>query len=160
MKTDTTMTRRTDPDSAEAPVGRLRFEVDRLFDDFFRGWEPFGVGHLPSLAHERFVPTLDITESDKEFRVSMELPGMAEDDVQLSLSRNVLTVRGEKKTEERSDEDQVHRVECRYGRFERSLQLPADVDAEQVKARFKKGVLKIVLPKTERVQARKIQVKS
>jgi len=135
--------------------GSLHREIDRLFDDFARGFPTFRSAELPTL-----VPSMDVTESDKEIEISAELPGLEEKDVQVNLSDNVLTIRGEKKAEKEQKEKDYHLIERSYGSFARSLELPAGIDPDSVKATIDKGVLKVTVPKPAPAIAKKIDVKS
>lgn len=129
------------------PFLALRRDMDRLFDEFWREWD------LPALARGvgGAFPSVEVDEDDKEIRVSAELPGMEEKDVEVVLKDNVLTLRGEKKTEktEKGEGNGGTYSERYYGRFERSFTLDSEVDADKVKATFKNGVLTVTLPKTE-----------
>jgi len=152
-----------------APLGRqrggvgqpflsLQGEINRLFDDFTRGF--------PSLASfasgngGAMMPSTDVTETDKEIEITAELPGLEEKDVQLSLANGVLTIRGEKKAEKEEKDKNYRLVERSYGSFERSIALPEGVKAEDVKATIDKGVLKVSVPKPAPAQAKTIEVKS
>jgi len=101
-----------------------------------------------------------VTESDKEIEITAELPGLEEKDVQVNLSDNVLTIRGEKKAEKEQKEKDYHLIERNYGSFARSLDLPAGIDPDSVKATIDKGVLKVTVPKPAPAVAKKIDVKS
>jgi HSP20 family protein len=132
--------------------------MDRLFDDFF-DLAPF------SDVEDRlgaFSPSVDVTEIDNQVQVTAELPGLTEDDIDLSLSQNVLTIRGEKKEEQEERDQNYHRIERSYGSFQRNIPLPVEVEAEQVEASFKNGVLTVTMPKTAQAQQerKKIEVKS
>ena len=130
------------------PFATLRREMDRLFDDAFRG---FGV---PSLGFGRDVgwPSLEVSETDKDVTVTAELPGLDEKDVEVLLAEGVLTIRGEKKSE---TEDKERRFSERYyGRFERRVALPAEVDEDKVQASFKNGVLTVTLSKSAKARER------
>lgn len=132
----------------ESPFGWLRTEIDRLFDDFGRpgrGIFQFGAGA---------VPAVEMTEKDKEYRLSAELPGLKEDDVEIGIADGVLTLSGEKREEEERKEDGVLLSERRYGSFERRIALPADVNADAITAEFGKGVLTVVLPKDAEASSR------
>ena len=107
-------------------------------------------------------PNMDVVETDKSIELTAELPGVAEDDVDVTLVDDVLTIKGEKKAE-KTDEKQDYRVvERTYGSFQRSMRLPFKVDAEAIEAQFTNGVLKVSLPKPPEVEAqtKKISVKS
>lgn len=95
------------------------------------------------------MPTIDVAETDKEITVTAELAGMDQKDVELTINDNVLTIRGEKKEEKEHKDAKSYHKECNYGAFVRSVELPAEVDQDKVKAEFKKGVLKIQMPKLE-----------
>jgi HSP20 family protein len=139
--------------------GTLQREIDRLFDDFTHG---FGAGGtLASQMSANIVPRLDVTESDKEIEITAELPGLERKDVEISLENDLLTIRGEKKTEvdQNDKKKDYHLTERSYGVFYRVLQLPAGIDPSTVKATMSKGVLKITIPKPARSEAKKIEVK-
>ena len=109
----------------------------------------------------RHMPRMDVVDGDAELRLDVELPGMDEKDVELTIEDGVLTLRGEKKRERELDEGGRYRLERSYGSFERKLHLPDEVDADAAQATYKQGVLTIVLPKVEPVaKARRIEVKS
>jgi HSP20 family protein len=162
--------------AAANPLLSLRNEVDRLFDDFFRGWpslssvssrmldfapfrrtaEPFGAG-LGAL-----LPKVDVSESAEAYRIEAELPGMDEKDVSLTCSDGVLTIRGEKKAEREEKKKDYYLSERSYGTVQRSFELPDNVDEAKIAATFEKGVLSISLPKSKEAKAseRKISITS
>ena len=123
----------------------LHDEMNRLFDQFGRGlpanWSGTGDGMM--------APTIDVSETDAEMSVTAELPGVTEDDMQLSLEDNVLTIKGEKRAEKKEeDKDKKYRlVERSYGSFLRTIPLPFKADPDSVKADFDNGVLKVTIPK-------------
>ena len=159
------------PPMAYTPFMELRHRMDRLFDDVFHGagfptmardWPGFGrefdwprnlsgreTGPSASLASASLADVkFDIGEDDKAIEISAEMPGMDEDDVDLTLSDGVLTIKGEKKAEHEEKDKNYHLTERRYGAFQRSFRLPDTVDEGKVKASFDKGVLKVLLPKS------------
>ena len=95
---------------------------------------------------------MDVKETDKEIHIIAELPGIDEKDIDVSLSQNTLTIKGEKKSEVEDNKEGYHRVERRYGSFHRSIPLPCEVNDEKIAAHFKKGVLTVQLPKTPQAQ--------
>jgi HSP20 family protein len=103
---------------------------------------------------------MDIAETDKEIEITVELPGMQEKDIQLNVADSVLTIRGEKKDESEETKKDYHLVERSYGSFLRTVELPAGVNADQIKAEMTKGVLKITVPKPAPAQTKKIDVKA
>lgn len=136
------------------PLSRLRSEMDRLFDDF-----PF---RLPSLrlAAAPIAPALEMTETDKAYKITAEVPGLESSDVDVSVEDGVLRIAGEKR-EEREKDEQGYRVSERsYGAFERRVTLPAGANAEKIKARCRNGLLTITIAKDEKAKdrARKIAV--
>lgn len=135
-------------------LGSLDRGFGRLFDELFEGF-----GLVPSQGKLASVPALDLIESDGSFRVEMDLPGVREEDVQISLENGVLEVRAEKKVEERDDDEEPRYVERRTTSFARRLHLPGDVDAEGVEATLKDGVLKVTLPKQAHAQPKRIEVR-
>jgi HSP20 family protein len=140
------------------PLSSFRREVDRLFDNFFGSdW-----GLLPAESSEtgRF-PVLDMTETEDAVKVTAEVPGMKAEEIDISVSGDTLAIKGEKKEEKEEKKGAVHRVERRYGRFERSVRLPAECDVDKATASYKDGLLTIELPKKEEAKAKstKIEVK-
>jgi HSP20 family protein len=140
--------------SAANPFVSLQREIDRLFEDFTHGF--------PSLAGNgaALVPSMDVTETDKEIEITAELPGLEEKDVQINVADNLLTIRGEKKAEKEEKDKNYRLIERSYGAFARTLELPDGVNADAIKASISKGVLKVTVPKPAPAQAKKIEVKS
>ncbi len=141
-------------DANVSPFFTLRREMDRLFDDAFRGFGLSAFGANGGLAW----PHVEVVDRDKEVRVTAELPGLDQDDVEVRVEDNVLVLRGEKRTE--FDDEERQYSERSYGRFERQIALPAEVDDERASATFRNGVLNVTLPKTERArqQAKRIPI--
>lgn len=157
-----------------APLMSLRQQVDRLFDQFLdEGWmRPMtgfaGIWDSPLFKsramHMRGLmesPRTDMSESDKEYELSIELPGMSEKDVEVTVKDNMVTLKGEKKSERETMEKDYHIAERSYGSVRRSFSMPADVDANKVAASFSKGLLTLHLPKTKEARSKphKIEVK-
>lgn len=140
------------------PFSLLRREMDTLFDNFFRG---FG-GEPLTKRLGTFNPNIDVMEGDKEVVVSAELPGMNEKDVEVSITKDALTIKGEKNAERDEKGRDYYRMERSYGSFSRTIPLPAEIDMDRVEAQYKKGVLKVTLPKTARAmkETKKISVKA
>jgi HSP20 family protein len=139
--------------------GSLQREVDRLFDDFTRG--------IRSNEGNMLLPSIDVSETDKEIEVTVDLPGLERKDVDISLENDVLSIRGEKKIETKPDDkadkggkDKTYHVaERSYGVFYRVIQLPPGIDPSKVQATMSKGVLKVTIPKPKPSSAAKIEVK-
>ena len=146
--------------AAGFPFASLHREMDRLFDEVARGWGvvPF---RRTSAEWGALSPRVNVAETEKEVRVTADLPGTDEKDIEVHLTGDVLTIKGEKKADHEDKSENYHRVERTEGAFERALALPAEVDPAQVTAVFKKGVLTVTLAKTPAAQthARKIDVK-
>ena len=131
-------------------------------------WEPVPVHRLfntlfdtPTVASapaRRFAPATDLIESDSHYILRADLPGLSEDDVNVELDGNVLTVSGERRSESEDRKAGYHRVERSYGSFRRSVRLPEGVDAEAITATFDKGVLEITVPKPEAAKPHKVQI--
>jgi HSP20 family protein len=139
---------------------------DSMFDSFFNralgNWgmqQGLNTGGFNALGS--FTPAINVAESDRDYKVTAELPGMDEQDIELSLHRDHLTIKGEKKQEHEEKGNGYHRVERSYGSFQRTVPLPQEVDADKVEANFQKGVLTITLPKLPEVQsgAKRIAIK-
>jgi len=124
--------------------------VDRFFEEFNPLMRGDGVGWEPSF---------DVSETDDHIHVTADLPGIDLKDLDISIDKNVLTVRGEKKQEKEEKGENFHRVERCYGSFCRAFILPADVKADEIDAVYKDGVLRLTVPKSEKTKARKIEVK-
>lgn len=137
-------------------------EVMNLWNDFSRVFDQLTNGDLESEVTSvgTWRPAVDVTEHEKEYTVEAELPGLAEDDIQISLRDNVLTIKGEKGIEEEEEGENRYYRERRYGRFQRMIRLDSEVDADKVKAEYENGVLTIHLPKTKETIAKQIPVKS
>jgi len=151
------------------PFESLREEIDRLFDDFGRGfWRPFGrslVAEEPLFRRELTFPStpaVDVVESDKAYEITAELPGMDEKNIEVKVANDVLTIKGERQEEKEEKKKDYYLRERSFGSFERSFGLPEGVDADKIEASFKKGVLTLTLPKKPEAQksAKKIDVKS
>jgi len=143
------------------PFLSLHREMNRLFDDVFRGAAlPAASGSQGQGDVGTFVnASMNVSETDKEIRITAELPGVTEKDIDVSLDDDVLTIRGEKRFERTDDKENFHFVERSYGTFQRSLRLPYAVDSEQVQASFENGILTVTVPKTGRQErSRRIQV--
>ena len=125
------------------PFNYLRSQINRVFDDAFSG------GNWPAETAATFTPQLDVTETDKEVKICAELPGIESKDIDINVTDDELTIRGEKHSERSSDEKERQWTERIYGSFERSIALPAEVDGEKAKSEFKNGLLRITLPKRE-----------
>ncbi len=151
-----------DEDGNIRTLSRLQRDIDSIFDDFFRSG---GIASAPARFPDKgavLAPKLDVAETDKGYHLSVELPGVSEKDVDVSLHEGVLTIRGEKKAEEKKEGKNWHRVERTYGSFQRSVSLPKEIDEDAVSASFKHGVLSIDVPKSEKKKnnSKKIEVKA
>jgi len=130
----------------------LRNQMNRMFDTFFeRAFDlsPF-FGDFSFTGD--FMPQMDFSENDKEYNISVDLPGMEPEDVQISLERNALILSGEKRTEKEEKNKRYYRLERSYGSFRRVIPIPDEVEENKIDATFKNGVLKITLPKTAEAQ--------
>lgn len=136
----------------EAPT--LRTMMDRFFDEPF-----FGAPQLWSQRNEAFPLPLDVIEEEGQYIVKASMPGVEPDQVEITLTDNVLTIKGETKRESEKKESNYHVRERRFGSFMRIVTLPAGVDSEKVEATHENGVLTLRLPKTEAVKPKKIAVK-
>lgn len=147
--------RRRDEDD---PFYALQRSMSRFFDEFFNG---FGLAPFGEQMSE-FYPSVDVIENDKQIQISAELPGLDENDIEVTLKDDVLTISGEKKAEKEEKDKNYYRMERSYGSFRRSIPLPSEIESNKVDATFKKGVLTITLPKTAeaRKRAKKIAIKA
>jgi HSP20 family protein len=136
------------------PFGALD-ELQRIFEDFLPFWSasrrfPFNDGE--------WVPAIDMYEKDNQYIVKTELPGMKEEDVDVSVVGDSLAIKGEKKAESEIKEEDYYRSERSYGSFFRSISLPSDADPDKIEANYEDGVLEIAIPKTEAVKPKKVHV--
>ena len=131
----------------------IQDRMNRLFEDAGRGWrtdEP--------TATTTWSPAVDIFETEGEIVVKAELPGMDRKDLTLNLEKNVLTLKGERRFEKETKDDNYHRIERSYGTFSQAFSIPTTVDEEKIRANYKDDVLKIVLPKKEQSKPKQIQI--
>lgn len=153
--------RKGEIEKAPALLAKRWDEMDRMFEDFFgRSWlRPFG-GWGRSLATELapLQPKLDVLDREDEVIVRAEVPGMEKDELDISLSGNMLTLRGETRHEEREEKGDYYRCEMSHGAFARTVALPAEVDEGKAKASLKDGVLELKLPKVEKSRRRAIKI--
>ena len=143
------------PTTPVDPFQSMRTEVDRIFDSFLgrRFGDTPGLFQSPVMP---VMPSIDVLENEATIRIEAELPGMKEEDVDVSLRDGVLTIQGEKKSERDETKDDVHLTERSYGRFQRSFRVPDTIDQEAIEAKMESGVLHITLPKrADAVQAEK-----
>ena len=142
----------SESDGGSNPLVSLQREINHVFEDFWdkveNGWN--GRNEVVGM----FGPSTDVTETDKSVDVSIELPGMTEKDIDISLTSDAMTIRGEKKIEHEEERKGVYMSERSYGSFYRTVPLPAGVDADKADAKFKNGVLTVSLPKTAEAQAK------
>ncbi len=136
-------------------LSRLRREVDRMWEDFFgpRGW-----GLRPW--EGEWAPAIDVSETADKVEVKAEVPGIDPKEINITLTGDVLTIKGEKKSEREETKESYHLVERSYGSFSRSLTLPAAVEVDKIDARYEKGVLTVTCPKKEEVKPKAIEIKA
>jgi HSP20 family protein len=146
-------------DEYHDPFLAFRREVDRIFDDFFSGFGRRAVGS-PFGPWSTATPSMDLTDNEKEIVVTAEMPGLDEKDFEVTVSGDLLTLKGEKKDENEHRNGDAYYMERRFGSFSRSVRLPFEVKDEKVDARYEKGVLTIRVPKPADLQrqARRIDV--
>lgn len=134
-------------------LSEMQAEMNRLFDNVF--------GSPAATASERFwAPICDMWETKDDVVVALDLPGVNEKDVSVSITGDLLSVKGERRHQQEVSEDGYHRLERAYGRFERAIQLPVPCQPDKVKATYRDGVLTVTLPKAEQVRAKEIKVEA
>ncbi len=162
-------TARASAPRVRSPIESLRRDMSRLFEDFGDFWRSpvrqaiFGMEPVWSRDLTwAGTPAVDIVENDKAYEITAELPGMDESNIEVKLSDNALTIRGEKKEEKEEKKKDYYLSERRFGAFERRFEVPSGVDPGKIEANFKKGVLTVTLPKSAGAQAaeKKIPVKA
>jgi HSP20 family protein len=132
-------------------LATLQNRVNSIFQDYGRGQDEL-------TTTTSFVPAVDVYEDEHKVTLKLEIPGVSQEDVDIRLENNTLTVRGERKFEKEEKEENFHRVERRYGSFARSFTLPSTLDTENVQANFENGVLKIELGKRAEAKPKQIKV--
>lgn len=136
----------------QSPIMRLHQDIDRLFEEAFSGF-----GSLPSALDTSFFseqtnllkPNINIESDNKNYVITLEVPGVDENDVELDITNNTLIIKGEKRQKKESKEKEFHRMERTYGKFQRVLSLPEDATQDDIQADFKDGVLTINIPRKE-----------
>lgn len=138
----------------EAPgsLSTLRRDMDRLLDEFF-GDGPFHFERESALA-----PNVEVFDTKEAVVVKAQVPGVSQDNLQVSVTDDAVTLKGEMKTEEKQEEKNYHRQEFRYGSFARTIPLPVPVESEKAEAKLKEGVLEITIPKSEKAKVKEIPV--
>lgn len=131
----------------------LRERMNRLFDESFAGRE-----EEQGLMASGWRPTVDIRETDKELVLTAEVPGVKEDEVEINVEGNSLSIRGKREIEKETKEEDYHRIERSYGSFYRSFSLPGYVDPDKIKAEMEDGLLKLTMPKKPELKQKKVKV--
>ena len=134
-------------------VSDIQGEMNRLFDNFF------GQAPMATAARERmWAPPVDVRENKDNLVLAFEIPGVREKDVTVSITGDLLTVKGERGFDREIKDESYHRVERLYGKFERMVQLPMSVQSDKVRASYRDGVLEVTLPKAEEVKPKEIKI--
>jgi HSP20 family protein len=133
---------------------KMRREMDRSWDSFFEK-SITKTGEV-----NEWLPSIDVAETKNDIEVKAEIPGMDPKDIDISLNNDILTIKGEKKQEKEEKEENYHLIERSYGKFIRSVRLPWEVKSDKIAAKYKDGVLKITLPKSEKAKAKEIKIKA
>ncbi len=140
-----------------AELNTIQNEMNRLFNNFFDA--PTGHNGNGSGTSRRWIPAMDLAETPDHYVLRTDLPGLSDEDVNVQLEDNVLTISGERKTEQQTEQEGYYRLERAFGGFSRSLTLPDGVDADSVQGHFDRGVLEITIPKPEQKKPRQVQIK-
>lgn len=143
------------------PFYSLQREMNSLFDDFFRGFDIAPRG-LAAGGFGAFSPSVDVKESDKDFTIRAELPGVEEEDVEVTVTDDAVTIKGEKKEEKEDKGKNYYYMERSYGSFHRVIPLAAETESDKAEASFKNGVLNITIPKsqTAKTKGTKVPIKA
>lgn len=131
----------------------LRREMDNLWNRFF------GETVLPRFVSEEWLPSVDISETKDKLMVRAELPGMDAEDINVTISGDILTIKGEKKQEKEREDEHYYCSESYSGSFQRTIRLPVNIKTDKVDATFEKGILQIALPKTEEAKKKEVKIK-
>lgn len=141
----------------DLPFYSLQHQINNLFDDFFSGFEVAPRG-LTAGGFGAFIPSVDVKESETDIVIQAELPGVDEKDISVTVTRNSVTIKGEKKEEKEDKEKNCYYLERSYGSFHRVIPLGEEADSDNAKASFKNGVLNITIPKSQKAKAEGIKV--
>ncbi len=144
---------RNAPERRRDPFDVLQNEINRLFDR-----DLLDFGREPALFDEGFAPAIDVREDDSNVEIRCDLPGVSRDDIDISVSGNLLTIKGEKQDEKEEKESTYYRRESWSGSFQRTVSLPDSVDPDKAKAEMKDGVLHLTMPKREAEKRKQIKV--
>lgn len=137
---------------------RLQEDINNLLKSSGPWLRPWPTEEGSSVATAQWVPSVDIQEQTDKFLIRADIPGVKPEDVEVNMENGVLSIRGERKSEERKEENGYRRVECSYGAFHRRFTLPETADAEKVQAKAKNGVLEVTIGKREATKAKAIKV--
>ena len=134
----------------------LQERMNQLFNQAFGGFEGFEFEQ--PLTPANFLPPVDILEDEHDITLQAEIPGVKEEDLNITLENNLLTIAGERKFKDEENKENFHRIERRYGKFTRTFTLPAGVDFHNVMATFENGVLNVTLPKREEFKPKQVKI--
>lgn len=154
------------PGAQDHPLAQIHSEIDRLFDQTFGAFRFPSMMRMPSAFSgsqtQGLKPTLDLAATEKEYTISLELPGVEADEIKLEIVNDTLKVSGEKRQEKEEKEKDFYRIERTYGSFQRVLSLPEDADQDNINAVFKNGVMTIAIARKalEQSQVKQIEIKS
>lgn len=148
---------RKNQSSDDHPFYSLQKEMNNLFDDFFQGFDITSRGFSAS-GLGNFSPSVDVRETEKEFIIKAELPGVDEKDVEVTVTDDAVTIKGEKKEEKEDKGKNYYYMERSYGSFNRVIPLAAETESGKAEASFKNGILNIKIPKNETAKAKGIKV--
>lgn len=153
--------RKEDNSSDYSPYLSLQHDMNRVFDNFFRSFENGVMSPFSDMSEGMFQPRVEVKENANDLRVSVELPGIDDKDIDVSITDDALTISGEKREEKEENTRGYYRMERSYGSFQRRIPFPCSIDKDKAEATFKKGVLNVVLPKTAEAKqnVKKISIK-
>lgn len=144
----------THPSELETGISTLFREIDQFFDSPVSSLLNNSLNSFSRTPLRTHIPEIDILETEENINLTAELPGMEDKDIEISLENEVLTLKGKKKYQSDEKEMQYHRMERSYGAFQRNISLPAEIQADEVRASFRNGVLTVTLPKTPSAKER------
>jgi len=142
------------------PFYSLQREMNNLFDNFFRGFSVAPRGFAAGIGE--FTPSIDVKENDKEYLIKAELPGVEEKDIDVTVTSDSVTIKGEKKEEKEDKDKNYYYMERSYGSFSRVIPLDAEIESGKAEARFKNGILDIKIPKNQKAKEKgtKVSIKT
>jgi HSP20 family protein len=139
------------------PTNRKYYDIDRFFDGLFNN---FSISHSSALQDTILSPRIDVAETDNEYCIDIDLPGLVQSDIEVRIDDNILTIKGKREENFEQEEKDYHVRERYYGSVQRSIMLPSNINSDNINAKLENGILHIKIPKQEKETSKRIEIKS